>query len=144
MITSCVKEEKIIEGELFFKLVDFGTYYGAEEENIAKVEKVLDSLKQVKNLNKNSKVILDYFELLERNNLLRSPYIFIKNDSIIKRVFLSENAYERFKHFKNSDLLKSGEKVEVKLKANEIEENLYFSNTILKVDVVKGKTQWKK
>jgi len=146
LLTSCSESEVLIEGDLYFKLIDFGNFYEVDEEKINEFKLKLDSLRldDDPSHQKMNSEFIGYYDKLDKYGLSRSPYIFVKNDTIVRRVFLSEEAYNPLKEHSRKALLKKGKKVRLTIRAEELEKGLYYSDKIDEIDVLDGKTEWKK
>lgn len=73
---------------------------------------------------------------------MRNPYIFlkIKNDSVIT-VYLSEEEHQKVKNFKHVDLYKKNKKVSLKIKLSKLDNDIFYSDDIIKVNKIKGKSR---
>lgn len=144
IVYSCSQKETV-KGDLFFKLVHFGSFYNADDSQIESFEKEMDSVMSSPNVGQNWKDSYEFIQRLKKNGLLKSPHIHfhLHSDSII-RIYLSENEYEKVRGFNKSELQKTGKKVEIELEFEKKDEGLYYSDRILKVNEVEGKTPWKK
>jgi len=144
LILSCSKNEKEINGDLYFKLIDIGSFYGADDETIEKFEKSFDSIRWSKIAGKDDLEIIRVFDILKANDLLKSPWINLKTDSDIKKIYLSELEYEKLKKFDRNKLITDNKKVELKIKATELDSGIYYSDKISDIKIVDGKTYWRK
>jgi hypothetical protein len=59
-IFSCERKE-ITKADLSFKLISWGSFYGAEPEQIEKFEKLFDSIRKNPNAQKQDKELDDFF-----------------------------------------------------------------------------------
>ena len=87
---SCSKNEKEFEGDLYFKLIEIGSFYGDDDKTIERLELTLDSIRRSKMAGKDELEVVRLYEILEANDLLKSPWINLKTESGIKRIYLSE------------------------------------------------------
>ncbi|TWO29339.1 hypothetical protein E1J38_014980 [Seonamhaeicola sediminis] len=144
LILSCSKNEKEINGDLYFKLIDIGSFYGADDETIEKFEKSFDSIRWSKIAGKDDLEIIRVFDILKANDLLKSPWINLKKDSEIKKIYLSELEYEKLKKFDRNKLITDNKKVELKIKVTELDSGIYYSDKISEIKLIDGKTYWRK
>ncbi|WP_223034905.1 hypothetical protein [Hanstruepera marina] len=144
LILSCSKNEKEINGDLYFKLIDIGSFYGADDETIEKFEKSFDSIRWSKIAGKDDLEIIRVFDILKANDLLKSPWINLKTDSEIKKIYLSELEYEKLKKFDRNKLITDNKKVELKIKVTELDSGIYYSDKISEIKLIDGKTYWRK
>ncbi len=129
-----------IEGDLYFKLIDFGSLYGADEEAIAKYERIIDSLRAIKAPGTQELWLIRHHDFLKRNKLMQLPSIHVKTDSGICRVYLSEEEYDRLKTFDRITLFHEGKKVSLSIQVKKLEEENYLGKKILSLEVVEGQT----
>lgn len=144
IIFSCEQKE-ITKADLSFKLISWGSFYGAEPEQLEKFEKIFDSIRKNPNAKKQDKELDDFFVRLNENGLFTSPYINLRigNDSTLV-VYLSETEYKKVKDFNHNDLQKRNKKVELELEIVKKDVDIYYAERILSVNEVDGKTYWKK
>ncbi|PKL78621.1 MAG: hypothetical protein CVV25_10955 [Ignavibacteriae bacterium HGW-Ignavibacteriae-4] len=143
-IFSC-KQKEITKADLSFKLISWGSFYGAEPEQLEKFEKIFDSIIKNPNAKKQDKELADFFVRLNDNGLFTSPYINLRigNDSTLV-VYLSETEYKKVKDFNHNDLLKRNKKVELELDIIKKDIDIYYAERIISVNEVDGQTYWKK
>lgn len=143
LLWACGEEERnqIIEADLTFQSISYASEYNASDEQFAEMLQYMDSVLTNSKEDTEEVKLLRYFSKLKKYGLLRKPYKFLhlKPDSVII-VHLSEEEYEKIKEFKYSDLDDAGEKVILKLEIEEFEKGIYYSNNILDVNKVKGKS----
>ncbi|MBD0825509.1 hypothetical protein [Aestuariibaculum marinum] len=141
---SCSKNETEFKGDLYFKLIDFGSFYGADDKTIENFEKSFDSIRWSKNAGKDELEIIRVFDILKANDLLKSPWINLKTESDIKKVYLSESEYKKLKKFDRNKLITDNKKVELKIKVTELDSGIYYSDKISEIKLADGKTYWRK
>ena len=143
-ILSC-KQKETTKADLSFKLISMWSLYGAEPEQIEQFEKILDSINNNPNSNKQDRELHDFFLKLKSRGLTTSPYINLKigTDSTMV-VYLSEFEYKKVKGFDHNDLLKRNKKIELELEIEENNDGIYYTERILNVKEVDGKTTVKK
>ena len=143
-IFSC-KQKETTKADLSFKLISWGSFYGAEPEQIEKFEKIFDSISKNSNSKKQDKELNDFFLRLKDNGLFTSPYINIRigTDSSLV-VYLAEAEYKKVKDFDRNDLLKRNKKVELELDIIKKDVDIYYAERIISVNEVDGQTYWKK
>jgi len=85
-----------IEGELYFKLIELGSFYGVEDSIIQKFQIKLDKIDS--DSSSSDQFISDYYKMLDENDLLKIPHFKVIVDSIqILQVFLMKNSIEKLK-----------------------------------------------
>ena len=139
------KNEQIIEGDLFFKLISWGSFHKANKEQILKYEHIFDSIENSSNPKKNDLQLISHFKKLKKINLYTSPYIhIIKKDSSIVTLYMNDNDYKKIENYKLTVLQNNQKKVSLKVLAEEKEENIFFINDIIDLKLVDGKTLMRK
>jgi len=140
-----IETETYIEGELVFKLIDIGNYYGLPDSIVHQFEYYIDSVSHTKNVSKADQQFIDYFLLLEKNDILNVPYFTLKIDSTqLVKVFLSETEYSKIEKYDRQSLVNEKMKVIVKLKGEFLPEDIVKCQQIISTRKVKGKTFWRK
>ena len=56
-------------------------------------------------------------------------------------VHISEMEYEKIKHFKHSDLYQEGKKIILELEVEKKDSGIYYSDKIIKVEKVDGRSK---
>jgi|PorBlaBluebeHill_2_1084457.scaffolds.fasta_scaffold99047_1 hypothetical protein len=143
-IFSCGQKE-ITKADLSFKLISWGSFYGAEPEQLEKFEKIFDSIRKNPSAKKQDKELDDFFVRLNEKGLFTSPYINLRigTDSTLV-VYLSESEYKKVKDFNHNDLQKRNKKVELELEIIQKDVDIYYAERIISVNEVDGKTFVKK
>ena len=144
LLLSCSKMEKEFKGDLYFKLIDFESFYGTDEKIIERFEHTFDSIRYSKIARKEDLEVIRVFDILKANNLLKSPWINLKTESDIIKIYLSESEYEKVKKFERNKLINTNQKVELEIKVTELDSGIYYSNKISEIKIVNGKTYWRK
>ncbi|HSH66595.1 MAG TPA: hypothetical protein VLB84_12585, partial [Bacteroidia bacterium] len=95
---------KTVEGDLYFKLIDFQRFFDAPDSILTKIETSVRTVKK-DTLNKKDKKIYDLLKYMMDNELLRKAFIRLRqDDGKISMVFLDSSDYDQFKKYKWSDL----------------------------------------
>ena len=143
-IIACNSKNETFEGDLFFKFVEFGSFYGADDSSIKTIEMKMDSIRLNKNASEEDLKVIAFINKLKKNNLLKSPWINLKvKDSVIK-VYLNQTDYQKLEKYKYKDLKRRNKKIKLKLDVELKDSELYFCNKILSMEEVDGKTDFKK
>lgn len=142
--SSCQNENTNIEkADLTFRSISFASAYGAsDEEYKLLLSQIDDSLSEKKNDEDENIKLLKYFNELRKYNLLRNPYIFLmlKDGSIIT-AYLSDKEYDKVKDIRHRDLIKEGKKAVVEIELIKKTENIYYSDNLIKIEKVEGKSR---
>jgi len=142
-VFSCKTKREIINGDLYFQIVDFTNFYGANKEQLEKLDKEVDSIRFSKMISENELELIEYYDKLKKHKLINYPSIRIKSDTIVRLVYITESEYEKVKDYKWSDLGTRKKKVKMKIEVQELDENIYFSDKIIDFKEIDGKSYWK-
>jgi len=136
------KENKKVKADLTFRSVSFASAYGASDEEYNNLLRYINKSISENNSNDDSKKLYQHFRKLKKLNLLKSPYIFLNlgGDSIMT-VYLSENEYNKVKSFRQVDLFKEHKKIVLELDIEKKDIGIYYSNNIIKISKVEGKSR---
>lgn len=136
---SCTREIQI-KGDLYFKLINLTSPSGLTNEEALNIEKIINSMDS----DKKNKEFIDYYKNVIKHDLLKNPYLQLETEDGIKKVYLNSKEYDKIKNFKLSDLQKKSKKVTIELNAKELEKDLFYSENIISIKEVDGKTPWQK
>ncbi|QHI37374.1 hypothetical protein IMCC3317_27530 [Kordia antarctica] len=143
LFIACGKQKtERLKADLTFRSVTFSSFYGATDERYESLVREMDStLQNFKKEDGNVKLCRQ-FKKLQKLSLLRSPFIFlnIEKDSTIT-VYLDEKEYTKVKHIKHVDLFREGKKAVLELEVIEKEKGIYYSENIIAVKKVDGKSR---
>lgn len=140
-IVFACEQKKVTKADLSFKLISWGSLYGAQPEQVEKFEKIFDSIRKNPNSKKQNKELFDFFIRLNQNGLLKAPYINLRigTDSTMI-VYLSESEYKKVKEFKFTELQKRNKKVELKLEIIKKDVGIYYAERIISFNEIDGET----
>ncbi|MGJ8591208.1 MAG: hypothetical protein ACSHXF_01595 [Aquaticitalea sp.] len=142
LFLSCNKKEYlVVEADLTFNSISFMSAYGASEEEYATLNHDMDSVLMNPTKNETTK-LYKHFSKLKEKDLLKSPYIFLKidNDSVLP-VYVSDKQYVKVRGIKHIDLVKENKKAILKIKLSKIDNNIYFSDSIIEVKKINGRSR---
>lgn len=145
IVLSCndYNKTEIIEGEIFIKLIDFGSLYGASDDFKSKIKENINNPPK-EDISQNDKSFSDFFKLLANHKLIDKPYFKMKlKNGLIVNIYTTENEYHKLLP-KLKDLNRDKEVIKIKIEAEKKEESIYFTDNIILIDKVKGITSWKK
>ncbi|MCR9014315.1 hypothetical protein [Aquiflexum gelatinilyticum] len=138
------EELKTYTGDLFFKVVDIRGYYNVPDSSIQNFEAMIKKMKSKAIIPDNEKRLIEFVELLKREELIDKPNFYLKLDSKILRVFLDEKDYQLIQDYNRNDLLSENKKVEISLMGTPIEHGIIKGFEINLVRKVDGITEWEK
>ena len=136
---SC-KQSESLKGNLYFKLINLTLPSGLTDEQALHIEQMINSMSS----DEKNKELIDYYKNVIKHNLLKNPYLQLETEDGIKKVYLNSKEYEKIKDFKLLDLQEKSKKVIIELNAKELENDLFYSEEIILIQEVDGKTPWKK
>ena len=132
--------KKDVKGEVYIKLIDFGSMYGQPTADINEFKNKFEKEKDL-----SDKAEIKYFQILIENGLIDKPYFKLKllNNRDIVNVFCSEAEYLNIKPLLDN-LNKSKEKIIVEFNGIKKGDNIYYASKLISFEKVQGKTEWKK
>lgn len=148
-LCSTIIQPRKFKGELYFKLINIGSYYNADSSTIIKFERMLDSLMKLDphQLSKDNLALVNIYGGLKKHNLIYKPTFDLKIDTTTYIVYVDSTEYNKVKHFDRNQLISENKKVELELMGEIInlgKINVISCSTIEKVEKVDGKTYWRK
>ena len=82
-----------------------------------------------------------YIELLEKNDLVKSPYIYLKTDSDSTFiVYMNPKDYQPITEYKYQDLIDEKQKVRLKLITQRLTEKFQICKKVVLIERVDGET----
>ena len=139
LLFSC-KQSENLKGNLYFKLINLTSPSGLTDEQALHVEKMINSMSS----DEKNKELVDYYKKVIKHDLLKNPYLQLETEEGIKKVYLNSKEYEKIKDFKLLELQEKSKKVTIELNAKELEKDLFYSEEIILIQEVDGKTPWQK
>ena len=138
-------ESKKIEGELYFKLINLGSFYGVPDSVTNRFESMIDSLNNIEKVSDQDQQLIDLVKTLKENDLINKPFFHLKLDSTkVATVYLDEQQYEQVRKFNRQNLINENKKVNISLKGRIIQDELVECYEIISTEKVDGKTYWRK
>lgn len=147
-ISSCQTNKiKTVEGDLYFKLIDFQRFFDAPDSVLTKIETSLKTVDK-DTLTDQDKKNYNLFGFMADKQLLRKPFVRLRLDNgEIVMVFLNNNDYEKMRDYNHSDLVRDNKKIRIKANVSELKYDsftAYESTKLISIDRIDGKTYWKK
>lgn len=139
--------KKIIEGDLYFKLIDFPQFSEVPDSIAKKFKEQLKTMNR-DSLSRNERWLSDMVECISEKDLLQKPFIQLKQDNgQILMLFLSGSDYKGIKDYNHHDLLVERKKVRIQVEVEEINcdtSSVYNVLKLLSAEKMDGQTFWKK
>ena len=139
LLFSC-KQSENLKGNLYFKLINLTSPSGLTDEQALNIENIINSMSS----DEKNKELVDYYKKAIKHDLLKNPYLQLETEDGIKKVYLSFKEYDKIKHFKLSELQEKSKKVVVELNVKKKKKDLFYSEEIILIQEVDGKTPWQK
>lgn len=137
-LTSCKREVKTVEGDLYFKLIDPYRVFDAPDSVLKKIETTASLV------NEND----EWLKFMVEKGLLRKPFIRIIDDNgEINIVFLNPTDYEKIKDYNQNELIIGNKKIRVRVEGLDVHHKslkVYETSKLIAIEQLDGKTQWKK
>jgi hypothetical protein len=137
----------IIEGDLYFKLVDLPSLYEVSDSIATKLETSIRTVKKdsLRTLDRN---VYNQLQFLDDNQLLRKPFIRLRqNDGTILLVFVEPSDYEKLRKYHHEDLVRTHKKVSIRAAVETFKSNtlsVYKTSQPITVQETDGITYWTK
>ena len=133
-------EKSELEGDLYYTFLKSGSFYNQPDSVYLGYVELRDSL-GIDELKKQNVKIFSRIELLEKQGLLKSPYIYLKTDSdSIFVVYMTPEVYEPITRFTYQQLRNNNQKVRLKLITVQLSDNLRICDKIVSIQKVTGET----
>jgi hypothetical protein len=148
LISGCqTATKKIIEGDLYFKLIDPQRFFDAPDSTLTKIEISIRTANKDR-MNMQDREIYDVLQFMSDKRLLRKPFIRLRKDNgEVFMVFLDSADYAKVKDYKHNDLVRDNKRIRVKVEVNKIKHDsltVYEAVKLISLDKLDGKTYWKK
>lgn len=132
---------EVLEGDLFFQHISMMSLYGITDKQFYQFENEIDSIISSGNARPHELMLYEHFDRLREKGLLRNPYVFLRMEpDSVMAVYLSESQYEKVKDYSLQELIKSHQKVSLKLLVEKLDERVYYSDSIISASKVYGQT----
>ena len=147
-ICSCqTNNRKTVEGDLYFKLIDFQSFFDAPDSIFTKIETSIKTVSK-DTLTEQDRKIYDLLQFMSDNELLRKPFIRLRqDDGEIVMVFLDTTDYNKIKDYNHNDLVRDNKKIRIRAEVSELKYDsliAYKTSKLISIDRIDGKTYWKK
>ncbi|MFY0625399.1 MAG: hypothetical protein JXR07_03820 [Reichenbachiella sp.] len=138
---ACSPDEKEqLTGELYFPWLKMGNFYGKPDSVIQHYFQMRDSV-GLKKLSEEDPAGTAYMKLLEENDLLFEPYVYMRMEEDQNAlVFMDSVSYQSFKKIDYQTLITNKQKVRVKATVQRLRPLIYLTEKINRIDIVSGET----
>ncbi|PQM55977.1 MAG: hypothetical protein CL924_00140 [Deltaproteobacteria bacterium] len=143
MLISCNLTDQTstkISADLYYNWLKLGSFYGRPESLLTNYLNQKDSL-GYEGMMKEDSSTTKYLKVLEENDLLMSPFIYLKADNgHTFLLFMNEGDFSNFNSFNYHELIDNSQKVRVEAEIDSLYDNMYFCKKIISVKVTEGQT----
>ncbi|UZR94061.1 hypothetical protein [Chondrinema litorale] len=143
MFISCNSTEQAstkISADLFYNWLKLGSFYGRPDSLLSNYLNRKDSL-GYEGMMKEDSSTTKYLKVLEENDLLISPFIYLKADNgHTFLLFMNEDDYSNFNSFNYHELIDNKQKIRVEAEIDSLYDNMYVSKKIISVKLTEGQT----
>jgi hypothetical protein len=134
------KDTSIVEGDLFFRPLRYGSFYNQPDSLIKKFVTYADTAK-LDSLNLFEKEILETYHILKNENRLFSPFVELKiNDSSFVKLYLDSVVYDKIKIYKRQELQASNKKIRIKAETQKLSSQVLICTKLISIDKLDGVT----
>ncbi len=133
---SCQEEKDVLEGDLYFSYLRFGSFYHQPDTIVRRFQAFADTAQ----MDRDSSFLAQY-QTLKRENLLYSPFVDLElKDNSIITLYLQPSDYDKIKIYKRKDLQTSHTKIHIKTRVKSLENKLFLCKDLISVDRISGET----
>lgn len=148
LLLSCTTEKHVlIEGDLYFKIINYPTFYGAPDSLIFKFVRELETVNKY-SLKEQDKEQWNLLKFMYEKKLMEKPYINLKQDNgEIAMLYLDSIDFDKLKNYNHHDLLRENKKIRIITKALPVKYeswNAYENLNIISIKKIDGETEWMK
>jgi len=134
-----------IEGELYFKLIDFGQFKSLKNEDNISYIKYYDTLQNKNALSPKESELYQLITLMNSNHMSDyCNFYMISKSGEILLVFAEEEQFKKVRAYKLSDLQGINKKVVVTVRGQRLRENIIKATEITSLTLREGEAQWEK
>ncbi|MGB0428947.1 MAG: hypothetical protein ACPGLV_00640 [Bacteroidia bacterium] len=118
-----------LEGDLYYKWLKLGSFYNVPDSFYQKYLEYKDTKGT------------PYIEILEKHNLVKSPFIYLKTDAdSIFIVYMEPDDYEPITEYNYQDLIDDKQKIRLKLKTYRISDKQQVCQKVISIEKINGET----
>lgn len=137
---SSSKEKSNLEGDLYYNWLKFGSFYEQPDGFYQKYIELRDSI-GIEELIKQDSMSVSHIELLEKHDLVKSPFIYLKTDSDSTFiVYMTPEDYQPITKYTYKNLIENEQKVRLKLITEKLTSKLQFCKEVISIEKVDGET----
>lgn len=143
MVWSCktaTEEKPNLEGDLYYTTwLAFGSFY-AKDTLYQNYLHYKDSI-GIEELRKEDPILIPQIELLEKHNLVKSPFIYLKTDKdSTYTIYMTPKDYEPITQYTYQDLIDNKEKIRLQLIIEPLTDKFKICKKVVSIEKIKGET----
>ncbi len=129
-----------LEGDLYYTWLKLGSFYKQPDSLYQNYTKLRDSL-GIDQLRKEDSTSTTHIEILEKNGLVKNPFIYLKTDSDSTFiVYMTRKDYEPITEYSYQDLIDKKQKVKLKLETKKLTNKLRLCKKVISIELMEGET----
>jgi len=134
------KEKPNLEGDLYYTWLKLGSFYQQPDSLYQIYSQLRDSL-GIEELRNQDSTGTFHIELLEKHDLIKSPFIYLKTDSdSIFIVYMTQEEYEPITEYTYQDLIDNKQKIRLKLITEQLTDKLQICKKVISIEKIDGET----
>ncbi len=142
LFTNCTDNPntRLVTGDLYYTWLRFGSFYGQPDSVFHAYEEGGD-IGWYSELYKSDSIGAAYVQMLDKQNLLQSPFIYLRTDQDSTcLIFLEESDYRQFTKFNYRELTENEQKVRIEAIVEPIWDRTFLCHTLNSVELTDGIT----
>lgn len=134
------KETYRLTGDLYFPWLRIASFYGQPDSIYQFYQQRRQTMSEAQLLEEDS-AGNGYLLMLERNKLLTSPFVYVKDQhGSVLTVFVDAKSYEAIKQHDYQSLVENKNKVQLKLSVSELTDGVYLAEEVHQISLTSGQT----
>jgi len=134
------KEKPNLEGDLYYTPFSLGSFYGWPDSVYQNYLALRDSV-GIEALRKEDTLMISNIELLEKHQLIKSPFIYVKTDTdAVFTVYMTPEDYQPITEFTYQDLIDQQQKVRLKLITEPFIGQFQICKKVISIEKIDGET----
>ena len=133
-------ENPNLEGDLYYTWLKLGSFYAQPDSLYLNYIELRDSL-GIEELRKQDSTGTSQIELLEKHNLVNSPFIYLKTDfDSIFIVYMTPQDYQPITKYTYQNLIDNKQKIRLKLITDRLSDKLKICKKVISIEKIEGET----
>jgi hypothetical protein len=129
-----------LEGDLYYTWLKLGSFYQQPDSLYQNYSQLRDSL-GIEELRNQDSTGTFHIELLEKHDLVKNPFIYLKADSDSTFiVYMTQEEYEPITEYTYQDLIDNKQKIRLKLITEQLTDKLQICKKVISIEKIDGET----